>query len=137
LPYLSPQTYYCEPCAGTGHLIDLLAAAGHICAEAWDLVPMRAGVEPANALDRHALTATHYITNPPWSRWALHPLIIHLAMHRPTWLLFDAAWPYTRQAAPYLPLLHRIVAVGRIKWVRDSAMSGKDDCSWYLFDAAP
>jgi len=24
--------------------------------------------------------------------------------------------------------------VGRVKWIPDSKMTGKDNCAWYLFD---
>jgi hypothetical protein len=28
------------------------------------------------------------------------------------------------------------VSVGRVKWIPDSKMTGKDNCCWYLFDQA-
>jgi hypothetical protein len=52
----------------------------------------------------------------------------------PTWLLFDADWMHTRQSAPFMPRLRKIVSVGRVKWIPDSKMTGKDNCAWYLFD---
>jgi hypothetical protein len=58
----------------------------------------------------------------------------------PTWLLFDADWMHTRQSAPFMPHLRKIVSVGRVKWIPDSPFTGKDNCCWYLFDqtsAAP
>ena len=76
-----------------------------------------------------------FITNPPWSRDVLHPLIMHLSAIRPTFLLFDADWMHTKQAAPYLPYCKKIVSVGRVKWIPHSPHSGKDNCAWYLFDA--
>lgn len=75
-----------------------------------------------------------FITNPPWTRSLLHPLIVHLSNQAPTWLLFDADWMHTKQAAPYLDRLVRIVSVGRLKWIPDSKMDGKDNCAWYLFN---
>jgi hypothetical protein len=75
-----------------------------------------------------------FITNPPWDRKILHPLIVHLSDQAPTWLLFDADWMHTRQAAPFMPRLRKIVSVGRVKWIPDSTMTGKDNCAWYLFD---
>ena len=76
-----------------------------------------------------------FITNPPWSRDILHPMIMHLSAIRPTWLLFDADWMHTKQAAPYLPYCKKIVSVGRVKWIPKSPHSGMDNCAWYLFDA--
>ncbi len=40
------------------------------------------------------------ITNPPWSRAVLHPMIEHFQRLKPTFLLFDADWAHTRQSAP-------------------------------------
>ncbi len=74
------------------------------------------------------------ITNPPWTRSILHPMIEHFSAMRPTWLLFDADWVHTKQAAPYLPYLRKIVSVGRVKWIPDSPHTGKDNCAWHLFD---
>ena len=71
------------------------------------------------------------ITNPPWYRKILHPMIEHLAEQTPTWLLFDADWMHTKQAMQYLPFCRKIVSVGRVKWFGDT--SGKDNCCWYLF----
>ena len=31
--------------------------------------------------------------------------------------------------------LVKIVSVGRVKWIPDSKMTGKDNCCWYLFDS--
>ena len=52
----------------------------------------------------------------------------------PTWLLFDADWMHTKQSAPLMPYCRAIVSVGRLKWIPDSAMTGKDNAAWYLFD---
>lgn len=75
-----------------------------------------------------------FITNPPWSRDVLHPMIMHLSAILPTWLLFDADWMHTKQAARYLPYCKQIVSVGRVKWIPDSPHTGKDNCAWYLFE---
>ena len=74
------------------------------------------------------------ITNPPWSRDVLHGLITHLQNIAPTWLLLDADWAHTKQAAPFLPHSSDIVAVGRVKWIEKSKYTGKDNCAWYRFD---
>jgi hypothetical protein len=50
-----------------------------------------------NALDIQA--ASMFITNPPWDRKVLHPLIEHLSSIAPTWLLFDADWMHTKQSS--------------------------------------
>lgn len=134
LRHLSPGTRYCEPCAGDGALIDALTRAGHVCLHASDIEPRRADILEADALDGPWSGVETFITNPPWDRKVLHPLIVHLSDVAPTWLLFDADWVHTRQALPFLPRLRRIVSVGRVKWIPDSKMTGKDNCAWHLFD---
>lgn len=134
LMHLEPETRFCEPCAGDGALLDHLTAAGHICVDAWDIEPKRADILRADALARRMHDAACFITNPPWDRSVLHPLIVHLSDQHPTWLLFDADWKHTRQASPFRSRLRRIVSVGRVKWIPGSKFTGKDNCCWYLFD---
>jgi hypothetical protein len=134
LPHLPPQTRFCEPCAGDGALLDQLTAAGHVCARARDIAPGRNDIEQKDALTTITGNIDCFITNPPWTRAILHPLIVHLSDQAPTWLLFDADWKHTKQAAPFLPRLRKIVSVGRLKWIQGSKCDGKDNCAWYLFD---
>lgn len=82
----------------------------------------------SNSLDHDAI-----ITNPPWSRKLLHPMIEKFMGIAPTWLLFDANWMFTKQARRYLPNCVKIVSVGRLKWIPDTTMSAKDDCAWFYF----
>ena len=134
---LKPNVNFVEPCAGDGRLADMLDLAGHTCSYASDLEPRRQDIRCLDALDLtevHCLFADMIITNPPWSRSVLHPLILHFSRLRPTWLLFDADWAYTKQAKAYLPYCVEIVAVGRLKWIEGSPHTGKDNCAWYLFD---
>jgi len=134
---LGKNTTFVEPCAGDGRLADMLEIAGHTCTYASDLEPRRRDIRVLDVLDLnevHCLGADLIITNPPWSRGVLHPLILHLSQLRPTWLLFDADWAHTRQAKPYLAFCVEIVAIGRLKWVEGSPFTGKDNCAWYLFD---
>ena len=136
LPHLAPSTLFSEPCAGDGALVDILQRHGHVCEFAGDLEPQRADIYITDARTQGGDGAPDvYITNPPWSREVLHPIITNLSAQAPTWLLFDADWMHTRQAAPYLPLCRKIVSVGRVKWIPDSKHTGKDNCAWYLFDA--
>lgn len=136
LPHLQPDTRFVEPCAGNGALIDHLTAAGHVCARAWDIEPQREDIDRQDALERLVGNIDCFITNPPWNRAVLHPLIVHLSDQHPTWLLFDADWIHTRQAAPFLPRLRKVVSVGRVKWIEGSKFTGKDNCAWHLFDAS-
>jgi len=133
LPHLIAGARFCEPCAGNGALVDALVAAGHRCAAAWDIEPRRADIDQHNALHRLIGNIDCFITNPPWDRRTLHPMILHFSKQAPTWLLFDADWIHTRQSTPFLPLLQKIVSVGRVKWIPGTKMTGKDNCAWYFF----
>lgn len=134
LPHLNLSQRYAEPCAGEGHLIDLLDP--HIVlAWASDIDPRRsARIHENDALAVGIGDADLFITNPPWGRKLLHPLIVHLSDQAPTWLLFDASWANTKQAKPFMPRCRKIVAVGRLIWMEGTTTQGKDDCSWYMFD---
>jgi hypothetical protein len=134
-PHLEPNTLYAEPCAGRGDLIDLLGALGHICIYAADIEPGASWIPQADALLVPPPSVT-IITNPPWTRRILHALLERWPYIAPTWLLFDMDWVSTKQARPYLHMCVKIVTVGRLKWIVDSPFDAKDNCAWYLFDAA-
>lgn len=161
LPHLHYKTYV-EPCAGDGSLVHHLHNHGMICYGASDIEPQ--GVyckeydiwiskrEPIAKRDCFEYIkwmtdpsimggwfadADCVITNPPWSREFLHPFIEQFSEIKPTWLLFDADWMHTKQAEPYLKKCEKIVSVGRVKWIPDSKMTGKDNCCWYLFQKNP
>lgn len=129
---------YAEPCAGDGALIRAMHEYGIRCVYAGDSQPRADWITKRGARQwkGEGLSDRDFIiTNPPWTRTILHPMIEHFSDMRPTWLLFDADWMHTRQAAPYLWRLRKIVSVGRVKWIPDSPHTGKDNCCWYLFDA--
>lgn len=137
LPHLQSNTKFCEPCAGDGRLIDHLVEEGHECVFAMDIVPQREDISVGDATQMWSDgDPSLYITNPPWSRDILHPLLCNLSNHLPTWLLFDADWMHTKQSSPFISRCSKIISVGRIKWIPDSKYTGKDNCCWYLFDAA-
>jgi hypothetical protein len=128
LPHLEPSSRFFEPCAGEGRLIEHLVNAGHICvgrcdlrtdARTWRYLSIESGVI--------------FITNPPWSRPALHDIIVNLSNQAPAWLLLDSDWAHTRQSIPYLPRLQKIVSVGRLKWIEGSPHTSKDNAAWMLF----
>jgi hypothetical protein len=128
LPHLEPGSRFFEPCAGEGRLIEHLVNAGHICvgrcdlltdARTWRYLSIESGVI--------------FITNPPWSRPALHNIIVNLSNQAPAWLLLDSDWAHKRQSIPYLPRLQKIVSVGRLKWIEGSPHTSKDNAAWMLF----
>lgn len=137
-PFLMEGMTYAEPCYGLGDLAGQLNAYGLKCHHASDINGSYNYVVERDALE---LTADDLkrcdviITNPPWSRPILHQMITHFSSLKPTWLLFDADWAHTQQSASYIKdLCTDIVSVGRLKWIPDTNMSGKDNCAWYKFD---
>ena len=134
LNHLSRGYFFDEPCAGNGTLIDTLAIAGHYCRHAVDIEPRGENIQQGDAFNIQTCRSGMFITNPPWDRKILHPLIIHLSDIAPTWLLFDADWVHTKQSTEYMNRCVKIVSVGRVKWIPDSKMTGKDNCAWHLFN---
>jgi hypothetical protein len=151
IDHLPARFSYIEPCAGDGALVRALYSFAGVAHDgtfrpsleyASDVCPVGRDAEPVcDTKDAFSITnaptgVDFFITNPPWSRSILHPLILHLSSIRPTWLLFDGDWMHTIQAAPYLKRCRKIVSVGRVKWIPGSPYSGKNDCAWYFFDHA-
>ena len=134
LPHLPEDFLFAEPCAGNGALIKHLETKG-ICMWASDIEPQAKGICECDYSDigfDELIESEYVITNPPWDRKILHPMIEYFAPRIRTWLLFDADWMHTKQSAPYMKMCSKIVSVGRIKWFGN--MTGKDNCVWYLFD---
>ena len=133
------ESTYWEPCAGDGDVIKALM--GHLsCVACSDIEPrgFDGWRQETDALEVSEKAvglagAAHIITNPPWDRKTLHPMIEHFSNMRPTWLLFDADWAHTKQAIPFLDYCQKIVSVGRVSWM-ENGTSGKDNSAWYLFD---
>lgn len=137
LPHLDYGSMFIEPCAGDGRLIKHLEKHGMSCVWAFDIEPNADWIEQGDALDTDfggEPDADFIITNPPWDRKLLHPMIEAFSRQLPTWLLFDADWVHTKQSAPYMSYCRKIVSVGRVKWIEDSKMSGKDNVAWHLLD---
>ena len=129
LPHLEPGTVFHEPCCGAGDLVQHLGKHGHLVSGMTDI---------AKGQDASELTlcaGDMFITNPPWTRAILHPIIENLSEIAPCWLLIDASWMHTKQSIPYIDRCRKIVSIGRVKWIPDTKMSSLSDCCWYLFDA--
>lgn len=144
IPHLPQSFSFVEPCAGDGRLINHIEQLHNSCdcIYAYDIEPQAEDVDELDALDlnEHDVTgADLIITNPPWERskksgYLLHAMIERFSDLRPTWLLFDADWSYTLQSSKLITRCESIVSVGRVKWIEDSAGTGKDNAAWYLFN---
>ncbi|PYE25072.1 hypothetical protein C8J32_10425 [Rhizobium sp. PP-CC-3A-592] len=130
IPHLRGVKTFAEPCAGEGYLVGQLQAAGLVCTYEGDIT---SGLDALSHPFEQDAGFDAIITNPPWRRDILH-LMIERFMHiAPTWILLDAGWAYTKQSAPFIDQCSHIVAVGRLRWIPDTKMSGKDDCVWLRF----
>lgn len=139
LPFVYHGDRFVEPCAGAGHMINHLVGAGLKCSAAYDIKPLRSRytIKKCDVLTekfRIPKGTDYLITNPPWARHLLHPMIEIFSDLLPTWLLFDSDWMHTGQAIPYLPRLRKVVSVGRLIWIPGTKMASKDNVSWYYFD---
>lgn len=121
---------YVEPCYGQGHLVKLIGETA-ACVNHSDI---DTGIDALKIDGDYVQGADVIITNPPWSRNILHPMIIHFSSLRPTWLLFDADWMHTQQSSELMKLCTDVVSVGRLIWIEGTKTSGKDNCAWYRFD---
>ncbi|MGR3219239.1 MAG: hypothetical protein ACUZ8H_05395 [Candidatus Anammoxibacter sp.] len=135
IPYLIPESSFCEPCAGKGVLIMHLQRRGFHCNAAYDIEPRESDIEAVDAMNLTSglvNCADYIVTNPAWTRQILHPMIDVFRKITTTWLLLDAPWMHTKQAKPYMEYCSLIVSVGRVSWM-ENGISGKDDSCWYRF----
>ena len=146
LPHLAPRTRFAEPCVGDGALVRHLEHHGHTCSWGSDIEDRSApavvsGVEVIRKFpvaDALTLTTTLrqadcIITNPPFSKEILFPLIEHLSSQNSTWLLLPADFMHNVGSAPFLVYCQHIISIGRVSW-EENGVSGKDNHCWYHFD---
>jgi hypothetical protein len=119
VPHLRGIRRFAEPCAGAGDLVRHLEEHGLKCVYAGDI---------ADGRDAFACESfgAPVITNPPWSRNVLHPLIAHFMQAASfAWLLFDADWAHTKQSTSLITYCSLIVPVGRLRWIPNSPHTGR------------
>lgn len=136
LPHIPFDSTFVEPCAGDGRLANHLGKHGVMPYFLSDIEPQREDITQADAgvITTPYMGADFIITNPPWSRDILLPLLVHWRKFAPAWVLIDADFAHTKQAADYMKYCSKIVSVGRIKWIEGSKGSGKDNAAWYCFE---
>ena len=101
ISHLPREFGFAEPCAGDGQLCRHLEYFGGICTWASDIEPQLQGIAKNDYTEigaHEVLESKFIITNPPWDRKILHPMIEHFKSLIPTWLLFDADWMHTRKS---------------------------------------
>lgn len=135
-PHIKVNSTYIEPFAGAGDLIDQLTYL--TCVAKTDIEPQRKDISVRDAFDyteEDFKNVDFCVSNPPWQRALLHPLIEHFASIVPTWYLHDSDWLFNKSSGPFIEkYLVKVVAIGRMKWQPETNMSGKDNCIWALYD---
>ena len=143
LPHIVNVKKFSEPCAGNGALIEHLEKHRKKCYWASDIEPQSDGIQKADALK--LTTPLEWseciITNPPWPTIGkkgepVISLIKHFVKQAPTWLLLPSDFAHNKYFVDsgVDSLCHKIVSVGRVKWIPDSKSFGKDNCAWMLFE---
>lgn len=135
---------YGEPCFGEGALTRILTR--HLkglafCGHASDLHPERAP-EGLNVrkLDARTLTRSDlerhvdlWITNTPWQRTHLHPIIDNLTKVAPLWCILPAEFAHRRRNYDYLRKCTHILPVGPVQFRPTKSGNGFFCYAWYRF----
>lgn len=132
IPHLRGVKTFAEPCAGEGHLVGHLQRHGLICSYEGDI---SSGYDALTYRFEEDATFDAIISNFPWRRDILHPLIERCMSIAPTWIILDADWIHTKQSAAFIDQCSHVVSVGRVKWIEDSKHTGKDNSCWLRFHA--
>jgi len=129
---------YIEPCAGSNSLVKLLGDdLNHL--GSYDVSPQDEQVVKKNCLDlteEEVKRADIFITNPPFNRVSLEPIIDHLSSLLPTFLLLPADMMHNKYMSRHLLYCPTIVSVGRLYWFlkEGKKVKGVDNYAWYTFD---
>jgi len=147
LPHLAPRTRFAEPCVGDGALVRHLERHGHTCYWGSDIEDRSAPVDAygVEVIKKYpvadALTLTTplkqagcIITNPPYDKSVLFPMIDHFAEQNTTFLLLNADFMHNVGSGRFLRRCSMIISIGRIKWIAGSKNGGMENFAWFRFD---
>lgn len=134
VPFIRGKTY-AEPCYGDGDLEDLLMDVA-ICKWRSDV---RETVGSSKVLDAMSLTKGDLegidliVTNPPFTKTVLMPMLAHFITLKPTWLLLPADYAHNVYFGDAMRKCAKMVSVGRLKWIKDSKHTSVDNFCWYFW----
>jgi hypothetical protein len=129
---------YGEPCCGNGDLINLIGDLSY-CEWASDSEVRPKGVQQ-DAMDLtegDLRMCDLIITNPPFTRKVLLPMIDHLISLKPTWLLLPADMMHNKYFGSYMDKCCIVASIGRLKWFVDSPHTSTDNFAWYYWTKNP
>jgi len=140
LPYLHDKKYY-EPCGGSGELITLVNALSNAkCLGSCDIHPLKEGIIQKSCMSlsqKDLLGVDFLLSNPPFTKENLLPMIDHLASLKPTWLLLPADMLHNLYMVQHLRYCDIVLSVGRLCWFPDEKgkfVKGVDNYCFYRFD---
>lgn len=118
LKYLDRKSY-AEPCWGEGDLERLITDTG-LDTECH----FRSDINNCATITKDGLDLTKedlydcdlIVTNPPYTKGILLPLIDHWTTLKPTWLLLPADYAHNTYMAPYMKKCSNVVSIGRMYW---------------------
>lgn len=128
---------YAEPCYGDGDLEDLLIDVS-TCKWRSDIRETVGCSKVVDALDitkDDVSECSLIVSNPPFSRDILLPMIDHFITLKPTWLLLPADYAHNIYFGPYMKKCSRVVSVGRLCWFPKDGkrVSSTDNFMWYFW----
>lgn len=126
---------YAEPCYGNGDLEDLLVDVA-TCKWRSDV---RETVSSSKVTGALSITAKDIadcdliLTNPPFSKPVLLPMLDHFISLKETWLLLPADYMHNSYFGSYMRRCKSVVSIGRLRWFKDSKASSTDNFCWYFW----
>jgi hypothetical protein len=138
IPFVKGKTY-AEPCFGSGDLYERFREqdTSIVCRWMSDIEPQVSHMTEIDALSLVGSQLTHcdlIITNPPYTWAILKPLMDHFISLKSTWLLLPADYMHNKRFGPYMKCCSDVVSVGRLYWMKDKPVRGKENYAWYRFN---
>lgn len=138
IKHLKKGDTFSEPCCGQNDLVQHLQFYNFMCTSATDI---DRGFDLFNIKphDFSVISSKYFITNPPWPQASGRgeptlKIIKHLSALKPTWLLLPADFCQNKYFNLVSNYCSKIIAVGRVKWIKGSKHVSKENCCWYLFN---
>lgn len=129
------KSRFIEPCAGDGALVDALVFHNFVRAVAFDNEPRRSDIRHGDATTVDWSTvnpAIPAVTNPPWARHLLEPILAAIIGTRVVWLLLPLDYTTNLWTNPYMRHVNRIVPLGRVSW-KGNGKGGMENSAWFRF----
>jgi hypothetical protein len=134
---LTSRNRFVEPCAGDGRLKNVLVDKGLCCVAAIDINPRRGDIGVGDAASLIGL-APHIpvVTNPPWARKLLEPILSNLLGQTTLWLLLPLDYLSNQWTGFAIKHVNCIIPLGRVSWL-ENGKGGMENSAWFRFAKTP